>query len=257
MRVLFFLLFCLSPLYSEAPVSSQISGIKYYVPNLNIPDSCALFLSGGPEESLVTLKPQSLQRSFSFSLTGIPVVLDSLSAGYYNLCITKSGYEGKSALLLLSKNKIKRFHFILQPLNKQKALFYSFLLAGTGQFYARQYLKGNTFMFLESIAIGGLLTYQLKYQRDLKRFNTAQHNYRYNDDLSQMDILYQQLKDVHRQTKLTRNIRNSLIFAYAAVHIINVWDIINNWPFSKSKKKSVQLGSDFRGHNVLTVSYHF
>ena len=256
-RFMFTLLLFAGMLRAAAPDSTTFSSCQRYVPVTHPQDSCAIFLTGNQDAALVTLEGMAIQGAFTFTFSGTPVLLDQLTSGYYHVRITKSGYEPLSVNLLVFKNKIKRYHFVLQPLNRSKAAFYSFLFPGSGQQYANQTDKGYFFFGLETFAMGCAALYQLKYDWQLRRFRKRQKIYRFNDDLSQMDLLFTQEKEAHRQTNQTRLIRNAFLFALATIHAINVLDITVKWPFTPESGKSLHIGARLSAPGEAGLTFQF
>jgi hypothetical protein len=247
------LIFYINFLYARANLDSTDNQVYS-----NQSDSCILYLSGKPKNATITIEHQKNKNpTLSFKLDRDSVYLDSLYLGYYNLEIFKYGYEAKSVLLLLLPGKLKTYNFNLSPTKKSKAILFSTILAGTGQLYSQQKIKGNIYLYSESLALTSLLFTHYKFINLAHEFRIKQRNYRLNKDLNRMDELYYQMEKKHNEAKNYKKVRNAIFIFYTILHLSNIIDIIWNWPFTKSFNQTLDINDTLLKNNLINFTLTF
>ena len=220
-------------------------------------DKSYLIVSGFPEQAQVFMNrdkmlpgdtPRSI-RTGRWVLGKIPVHRTELPAGVYNVAVSKSGYESQSFKLWLKPAETTKLTVTLKPKSRTKALAYSLLYPGAGQFYSERNPAAIAFMVLETCALAGIALSTKELESKLIEFDDARYRYRANIDLQLMDDYYAEVESKYAQAKDVERIRDNFIIAAVSVYVLNLMDVYLFWPFKHLKvQPSVHsTGSIFDG----------
>lgn len=167
-----------------------------------------------------------------------PMIHNEIYPGSYTVTIKKSGYSSESYYRIFKPRSNSNINITLNPLSKNKALLFSSLFPGLGQWYSEKPVKG---LLMNIIAIGSISTSFItnntisEYKAEYK---SLQSEYRNSTSVTEINSSYEKLKDKFDKLEQMQNIRNIFIGVSISVYIASIVDVYFNWPFDNLHLKA-------------------
>lgn len=153
--------------------------------------------------------------------------------GFYSIKISKKGYSTINQKIWLKPMEIKNFHFSLKPLSKNKALFYSFMFPGMGQWYSD---KTKRALLMNSLAIGFIssgIILNNKVDKEISTYNKLHSTYLSQSNQNEIDFYYEEMIKQYDKLNELKNQRNLVLYAAITVYLYSLFDAYFYWPYEK------------------------
>ena len=185
-------------------------------------------ISSNPDMGFLTINTVNIDAKVKISrvkrVQALPLEYFELKYGTYKLKAFKDGFESKKVTVDIERQKTAKIDINLDMKIPEKALKYSAMAPGSGQFYANRTMKG-IFFSTATIGLTALLGNTiLNYQDE----NALVSNYQkdYQNATSQSDI-ESKFRLYNNQVASVNNIQNQLVIyggSLVATYLINIID---------------------------------
>lgn len=177
-----------------------------------------------------------------------PVKSYEVPFGSYRLMASKDGYHPYYKQIEVNKIEPYAISINLEPKSMTRALIFSALIPGSGQFYLDQNSKG---LLLGAAALGsaGLAFYYFnEFNSKSDQYDIDKLNYENNIDMTSMTSLYDKMEQSYREMEDAASMSNLLIGAAVTIWAINIMDIALFAP----RKQGVEInaGANQQGLSV-------
>jgi hypothetical protein len=188
--------------------------------------------SGTAKGFLIDSQPQGANVHIENEIIGkTPCWFPYELSGRYKIWTEKRGYENQSRTIDFGKRPLTSIGFKLSAKNGFKAALRSMVITGWGQSYSEQNLKGKVFLSLQVATLLSVGYAQYTYNQRFDDYNKGLQRY----DLSSKYVSVEQqawadVTEAHKKLDDAYQLRQTLLYAAAAVYAVNVIDAILFFP---------------------------
>lgn len=177
-----------------------------------------------------------------------------LPAGWHTIKISNPGFESKKIKVKLDANESKTVDLSLLPKTKNKAVLFSAVLPGLGQYYQEKYIRSWVYGLSFLSAIGGSITYTLQYNKAVNDYNDVRQLYEDAIDDEEIEKLRNEMNALYDDVNSYETTRNIFYGITAAVWLWNMIDVYYLAPAWKQKmnisyimdRDKILLGFNYR-----------
>lgn len=174
----------------------------------------------------------TLDGEYQLSAT-TPVRLPDNINGRFKLKAMLPGYESWSGDVVLLPGQQNRFSFRLAPKTRFKAMVRSLFIPGWGQYYADEKKKALV-INIATLGMGvGAVIADYDFRRKRDDYNQAKIDYSNASTYEEREELRELVVDKNRDAYDAETLRNSFLYATAAIWAYNVLDAIIFFPDNK------------------------
>jgi len=152
-------------------------------------------------------------------------------SGRYRLWAYKKGYENWSQNFTFNEKSIQSIFFKLTPKTRSRALLRSLVLPGWGQGYSDRKMGGRLLLGLQLGSLASLAVADKQYRKHRDDYKSQYATYEgLSKSISQEPKAWQQLQHAYDQADDAHRMRNLVAGAALAVYLINLVDVLANFP---------------------------
>ena len=194
-----------------------------------------------------------------------PVEINNVEWGKHEIKVKREGFHTYKNKFNLNQDDPLAISSSLKPLSKGKAIFLSFILPGTGQFYTGGKKKGAFLTLLNSGLVSGAIYSRMFLYKDARdRYLNDKFAYDQATTIDEFDRTRSAMQNSFNHANSRKNLSNGLTIGAAVIYLYTLYDTFTSFPsvrldkYSSANELEVKFDSALKGDGVsVDVQYTF